>query len=114
MYQLLKDGKVIYERIKLADTMTSRMIGLMFAKSLDGNDALWIKPCNQIHTFFMKFDLDIVYMTKDLKVLKIIKGIKPYRMTWLYFRAHSVLEFTAGTLSDEIREGDKLDLVCIS
>lgn len=86
----------------------------MFAPSLEGSDALWITPCNQIHTFFMRFSLDVVFLTKDLKVVKVLKSVKPYRLTWLYFKAFSVLEFEEGTLTNEIQEGQQLELVCIS
>ena len=94
--------------------MTSRMIGLMFAKDLEGYDALWITPCNQIHTFFMKFDLDVIFLSRNNTIVKIVKDIKPFRLTWLYFRAASVLEFKSGTLDPQLKEGDKLELVCIS
>ena len=114
MYKLAKGENTISKKIKIAKSMTDRMIGLMFTKNMNGYDALWIKPCNQIHTFFMQFDLDVVFLSKDLKVIKIVKGIKPYRLTWLYLKATSVLEFAAGTLDPSIEEGDQLELVCIN
>ncbi len=103
-------NKLLSNDILIADTTITRMVGLMFKPRLEGADGLLINPCNSIHTFFMRYNLDIVFMSKDNKVVKIIRDIKPWRMTWIYFKARKTLELPAGKLPSDIREGDVLEV----
>ena len=99
--------------IKLANDFFSRVKGLMFKKGLEG-DGLLIKPCNSIHTFFMKFNIDVIFLDKSLKIVKIIKNLPPWRVTPIYFKACQVIEFEAGKINDYILEGDYLEEVCLN
>jgi hypothetical protein len=101
------------QKAMLADSMFSRMKGLMFSKGLGEMDALLISPCNSIHTFFMRFNLDLVFIGKG-KVVKVIRNLPPWRMTRPYFRASQVLELEAGTLDARVKEGDSVEVVCIN
>jgi uncharacterized membrane protein (UPF0127 family) len=101
------------KNIKLANNIFSRMKGLMFDEKIDG-DGLLIRPCNSIHTFFMRFEIDVVFLNKDLKIVKIIRNMPPWRMSKIYFDAWQVLEFTGGTLDLEIEEGDYIEEVCLN
>jgi uncharacterized protein len=114
LMKLAKGEQVIAEKVKMADTIYLRTVGLMFSKSLDGFDCLWIKPCSSIHTFFMRYPIDVIFLDKNLKVVKIIKNIKPWRMTLMYFGAAQCLEFSGGFLPENINAGDTLEAVCIS
>jgi uncharacterized protein len=114
LMKLSKGEQVIAERVKMADTFYLRIVGLMFSKSLQGFDCLWLKPCNSIHTFFMRYEIDVMYLDKNMKVVKIIRNIKPWRMTRMYFSAAQCLEFSGGFLPSNIKEGDLLEAICIS
>ncbi len=105
----------IGERIFIASTFLERLKGLMFDRSLGEDfDGMLIKQCNSIHTFFMNYNIDVLFLNKNLKVIKIIRGIKPWRMTKVYFSANQVLELKGGSLSSNIVEGDLLEEICIS
>ncbi|RLA63237.1 MAG: DUF192 domain-containing protein [Epsilonproteobacteria bacterium] len=99
--------------IKLADSTFSRVKGLMFDEKIEG-DGLLIRPCNSIHTFFMKFNIDVLFLNKSLKVVKIIRNMPPWRMSKIYWSAWQVLEFSGGSLNDEIVEGDYIEEVCLN
>jgi hypothetical protein len=86
----------------------------MFKEKMQGFDGLLIKQCRSIHTFFMMYPLDIVFMNSEMKIKKIIRNIKPWRMTFIYFTSTQVLELEAGTLPLEVHEGDKLEVICIN
>ena len=101
------------KNIKLADNIFSRVKGLMFEKEVTG-DGLLIRPCNSIHTFFMNFNIDVVFLNKDLKIVKIIRNMPPWRMSKIYFDAWQVLEFEGGSLSENIEEGDYIEEVCLN
>ena len=105
--KILKGNEVIANKVNLADSMMERMIGLMFSKDIGAKDGLLISPCNSIHTFFMRYELDIIFLSKDNRVIKVIRKMKPWRMTWMYFKASKVLEMTGGTLPANINAGDE-------
>jgi uncharacterized protein len=102
-------GEKIFEDIRMADTLTSRLIGLMFQATPPG-EGLLLDPCRSIHTFFMKYPLDIVFLDRQNKMVKIIRHLAPWRMTWIYFRAVKTLEVPAGRLPPHVREGDELEV----
>lgn len=108
------DGLTVAKEALIADSFFLRAKGLMFAKDLNPYDAMLITPCNSIHTFFMNFDLDVVFLNKKNHVVKIIRHLKPWRMTRPYFKASQVLELKAGTLALDLKEGDQLERVCIN
>ena len=97
--------------VNLADNLISRTIGLMFKKTLTGTSGLLIKPCNSIHTFFMFFDLDVLFISSSGEIVKIIRGMKPWRMSWIYFRASQVLELKAGSLPGDVKSGMKVEVI---
>ncbi len=97
--------------VKIADDLISRIIGLMFKRTLVGMNGLLIKPCNSIHTFFMFMDLDVLFLSSSGEIIKIIRGMKPWRMSWIYFRASQVLEVKAGSLPSEIKHGMKVEVI---
>lgn len=94
----------------LAQTMIDRMIGLMGKENMNGFDGLLIKPCNSIHTFFMRFPIDVIFLTKEFKVVKVVENLKPWRMTGIYFSSAQVLELEGGTLKGRVAPGNILEV----
>ena len=100
----------VANQVKVAKGSVERMIGLMFKKEMNGFDGLLIDPCNSIHTFFMKYHLDLIFIGKGNRIVKIIRNIAPWRMTWMYYKSHKVLELKGGTLPNGVNEGDILEV----
>ena len=101
--------KVLASRAIEAKSFASRFIGLMGKKDLPFGEGLHISPCNSIHTFFMKIPIDAVFLDKQLKVVKVCSAMVPWRVSNIYWGAHSVLELPAGTTSASgTAEGDQL------
>jgi len=90
---------VLADYAEVADTAPSRSKGLLGRDGLAPGEALWIVPCESVHTIGMKFDLDLVYLDRKYRVVKVCKGIVPWRLS-ACLRAHSIIEFQAGALSD--------------
>ncbi len=110
---VIKDSKtLVSSNFKVASSFIDRLVGLMFKREMRGYDALLIKSCNSIHTFFMLFAIDVVFLNKHYEVIKVIRAMRPWRMTRMYFRACQVLEMSAGSLTPSIKEGDRLEVVC--
>ncbi len=80
----------------MADTSAKRRTGLLKRSGLAPGEGLWIVPCESVHTFFMKFPIDLVYLDKNKKVKKVRHAVPAWRMS-ACLSAHSVLELPAGT-----------------
>jgi uncharacterized membrane protein (UPF0127 family) len=86
-----------------------RAYGLIPRKALSENEGLWISKCQTIHTCFMSFAIDCVFVDKNLKVQALVENIKPWRITKLYWRADSVIEMASGSIQRlGINLGDQL------
>ena len=86
---------VVADNADIADTSQKRRTGLLKHTHLAAGEGLWIVPCEAVHTFGMKFPIDVVYVSKQKKVLKIRDNMKKSRMS-MCLRAHAVLELPAG------------------
>ncbi|MCX5712493.1 MAG: DUF192 domain-containing protein [Candidatus Omnitrophica bacterium] len=90
---------VLADDAQLANTPILRIRGLLGKKELPKNQALIIKPCNSIHTFFMRFAIDCLFLDKDNCVVRFIPAIKPFRVSPIIFRAKTIVEFSAGAIN---------------
>ena len=98
-------------RVKIADSILTRLVGLLGKRSLDRDSGLWIFPSRGIHTLGMLFDIDVVFLDRDLKVVALRELVHPFSMTGLYFNAESVLELPPHTIFKSRTEvGDELML----
>ena len=80
-------------RAKVARTLFERIRGLIGVKSLPPGEGLLILRCNSIHTFFMSFPIDAVFLDRNDRVVKVVRNIRPWRFfVWGGFRAATVLE----------------------
>lgn len=92
-----------------ADTFSTRLLGLIPRKSLGAEEGLWLEPCAMIHMCFMRFAIDAVFLDKDLRVLRIIAGFKPWRFSPWVYGARGVLELPAGRSAGRLEPGDQLE-----
>jgi uncharacterized membrane protein (UPF0127 family) len=100
---------VLAEHADIADTSAKRRTGLLKHKGLSPGEGLWIVPSEGVHTFGMKFAIDVVFLNRQRKILKIRPNMGKARMS-LSLRAHSVLELPAGTLeATGTQAGDQLE-----
>lgn len=92
----------------MADTSAKRRTGLLKHTGLAPGEGLWIVPCESVHTFFMKFAIDLIYLDRDHKVRKVRSAVPPWRLS-ACLPAHSVIELPAGTAEETgTRPGDVL------
>lgn len=106
----LTRNTVLGDCIDVADTSAKRRTGLLRHEGLADGEGLWIVPCESVHTFFMKFAIDLVYLGKDRKVRKVRHAVKPWRLS-ACFSAHSILELPAGAAEKSgTQKGDELQV----
>jgi uncharacterized membrane protein (UPF0127 family) len=92
----------------VADTAAKRRTGLLKKDKLAAGEGLWITPCESVHTFFMKFAIDLVYLDRKKRVRKVRHAVPPWRVSGC-FAAHSVLELPAGAAAASgTQPGDQL------
>jgi uncharacterized protein len=90
-----QEGQVVCERCELADRLWTRMRGLLGRSGLSSGQGLLIRPTWSVHTWFMRFPIDVIFLDRDLTVLKIKERLGPWRGA-AKRRAHSALELPAG------------------
>jgi len=105
-----RTGRVVASAVELAETSETRRRGLLGRDSLDPSAALIIAPCSAIHTFFMRFVIDVVFVDHDGRVLKTVSDLKPWRIA-ASPRAYAVVELNAGAIRrSELAVGDRVSL----
>ena len=88
---------VVADSADVADTSAKRRTGLLKHERLNAGEGLWIVPCESVHTFFMKFPIDLVYLDRKHKVKKVRHAVGPWKLS-ACLTAHSVLELPAGAV----------------
>jgi len=103
-------GTVLASRLEAAHTGPSRRKGLLGRQSLPAGEGLWIAPCESVHTFFMKFPIDLVYLDRKQQVKMVRDSVGPWRLS-ACLTARSVLELPAGTIrATQTEQGDTLEI----
>lgn len=99
----------IGDRIAVADRGPLRRKGLLGRTGLDAGEGIWIVPCESVHTFGMKFPIDLVYLDRSRRVLKVRSSVGAWKMS-ACLRAHSILELPSGAIAaTQTQPGDMLE-----
>lgn len=105
------NGIIIAEDIFIAKTPSKRMMGLLMRRDFHRGQALILKPCNSVHTFFMNFVIDVLFVDKNNRVVKALPNLKSFRLSGIYLNAVLAIELPSGTIrSTSTQEGDILTL----
>jgi len=107
----LTRNTVLADAAEVADTSAKRRTGLLKHDRLNPGQGLWIVPCESVHSFFMKFAIDLIYLDRNKKVRKVRHRMVPWRVS-ACLTAHSILELPAGVVAASgTQEGDQLEVV---
>jgi uncharacterized membrane protein (UPF0127 family) len=98
-------GSLVADRVKVADTRLSRAVGLLSRGGLEPGEGLWIVPSRGVHTFWMRFTIDVVALNQDGVVVDAVPNMSPWRIRLPRRGTAGVLELEAGALA---RTGTKL------
>ncbi len=105
-------AELIIENFEVAESFWERGRGLLGRKKLDAGQAMWIKHTNNIHTFFMNFSIDCIFVNRQLEIVKIKKSVPPFRLVGPYWKSQSVIEASAGFADEKkLQVGDQLYVV---
>jgi uncharacterized membrane protein (UPF0127 family) len=104
-------GTLIGDRVVVADSPLSRLFGLIPKRGLDAGEGLWIRPSSGVHTFGMRFTIDVIGLDKDRRVVKLWENLVPFRVTSVSTKLKSVVELPAGTIqASAVQVGDLLQM----
>ena len=105
-----RTGETIARHVEVADTRSTRRRGLLGRDCLEASSALLLSPCFAVHTAFMRFAIDVVFVDRNGCVVRIVTDLAPWRMAAAW-RAAKVIELAAGGLkARDVRVGDRLYL----
>src|SRR5262249_61083294 len=99
------EGQVICEGCLVADSAWTRMRGLLGRRGLESGEGLLITPTGSVHTFFMRFPIDVVFLARDGEVLKVARALPPWRMAGARRAQEGLLPRVAGADSPGGRAG---------
>lgn len=100
---------LVVQNVVIGADFWTKLSGYMF-RAKPHVPGILFESATAIQTTFMFFDLDLVFLTADNQVVKVVRGLKPWRQTWFYLKAKRVLEVPAGTIPMTLKEGDQLDI----
>jgi uncharacterized membrane protein (UPF0127 family) len=95
--------------VEMADSYFKRLLGLMGRPGLAPSQGLWIVPCKDIHSCFMRFEFDALFVDKSMQVVHLVERMRPWRISKFVKNSHAVLELPPGTIvSTGTQVGDQL------
>lgn len=98
----------------VADNGSARNRGLLGREGLVPGEGLWIIPCQAVHTFWMRFSIDLIYLDSKKRIRKLVSNVPAWRLSGCLV-AHSVLELPPGTIREtRTQRGDVLAFLVLS
>ncbi len=105
-------GTVLGSRVRTATSFLRRLKGLLGTRDLRKDEGLWIVPCSSIHSFGMRYPIDVCFLDRDGNVVGVFPDLSPNRMIRPVSRAAGALELPPGTLAETgTVQGDRVELI---
>ena len=98
MPKLVHNGITLLPDLQIADSFPARAMGLLGQRGLPAGRGLLIRPCRSIHTWFMRFPLDVIFLDKDWRIVKVVLNLNPWGLAWGGPGAVAVVEVQSGWL----------------
>ncbi len=92
-------GTELASAARTARAFWPRLVGLLGRSSLQPGEALVLEPSSSVHTFFMRFTIDVVYLDRSSRVVKAVSALRPFRISVGPRGARSVIELPSGTIA---------------
>lgn len=104
-------GTLLASRAEIADSMGTRLVGLLGRRTLEPGGGVWLVPSNSIHTIGMRFPIDVVMLGGNARVVEVREAVPPFSIVWPKLHAKSILELPAETIAQTRTEaGDLLQI----
>jgi len=104
-----EEKALLFDKVSIAKSFFKKLAGLVFSRPLDFSEGLLIENCNSIHTFWMRFAIDAVFINRDNTVIYLKENLKPFRLCPIIREAVSVLELKSGAIRQKsLKKNDVL------
>ncbi len=104
----LETTRPVVGRLEIADTAWKRAVGLLGRARMEADTGLWLEPCNGIHTLALRFPIDVLFLDREGRALRLVPDLPPWRTCGPVPGARIVVELPAGTLKAQgIRLGQR-------
>src|SRR5262245_35927874 len=104
-------NKMLASTLSVADTFGSSLLGLMGRRCLPLGAGLWIVPCQSVHSMWMRFPIDVVFLSRQQSIIHLVENMKPFRITKYVSAAESVMELPASTIATtQSQIGDRVEI----
>jgi len=104
-------NKTLAHSLLVADTFCSSLLGLMGRRCLPVGEGLWINPCQSVHSMWMRFPIDVIFLSDEKAIIHIVEHMKPFRITKYVSDARSVIELPANTITaTQTQVGDRIEI----
>lgn len=107
---LTVEQKVLSQQVTIADNFFTRLKGLLGTKELPKGNALLITPCNSVHTFGMRYAIDVFFVSKNGEILKIVASMPPGKLAWCRQSAFVLELWDGAAAAHHINVGDRVQL----
>ncbi|MBX2995111.1 MAG: DUF192 domain-containing protein [Bdellovibrionaceae bacterium] len=105
------EDRVLLSDLTVAASFMSRLKGLLGTKGLAEEQGMWIHACNSVHTFFMAYPIDCVFLDSKMRVKSLVEDVRPGKVVWPQWGATSVIEMKSGRIKSlGLRVGDQLNV----
>jgi uncharacterized membrane protein (UPF0127 family) len=102
-------GTTVAEQARKAESFWARLVGLMGRSGLEKGEGLLLSPCASVQTLFMRFPIDVIFVDREERVVKVAPALRPFRLALGGPGAREVLEVSAGTAArSDTAVGDRL------
>ncbi|MCL6638094.1 MAG: DUF192 domain-containing protein [Firmicutes bacterium] len=95
----LANGSVLADRVAVADSFAKRLKGLIGRRAINRGEALILYPCKSVHTCFLNFPIDVLFIDREALVLHILESMRPYRLSPVISLSYMVVELPAGCVA---------------
>lgn len=103
------NGATLAHDVRCATTFGARLRGLMFAAELPRRQGVWISPCKSVHSCFMRFPIDVIFVDHENTVVGLVTNLRPWNFSHIFRSAKGALEVPAGTIAaSNTKIGDAL------
>lgn len=114
MIKNITKNQEISKNVIVANSFLKRLKGLMFTKELSPDSSMYISPCGQIHTFFMNYNIDVLYLDKNNIILDVDENIRPGKIGKKVKNAAAVIELQGGKIKkSSIKVGHEIKISSI-
>jgi uncharacterized protein len=104
-----EEKMLLFDKVNIAASFFKKLAGLIFSRPLNLNEGLLIECCNSIHTFWMRFAIDAVFIGSNNVIVHLMENLKPFRLSPIIREAVKVLELRSGAIKhNTIKTGDTL------